>query len=227
MHVLRYLEGDSIQTDGQVGSPTAGSALVDVARVPITLNITGVHSRGVLLDHSARDAALAACDAFDAECLAQAERTPMRVFVANRSPNSLLLGRTPGATDPGGPSDIPIFYDSIPLSEGPSGVFAGHVIDPKGEVVPRVFVACFDSNLLYVIDPKTDSVESTLVTGRGPQSLAFEVSNDGDSHPRAIVYVAQFTDSYLSAISLDQRHPETYGATLATFGIPTPPRAAK
>jgi hypothetical protein len=41
------------------------------------------------------------------------------------------------------------------------------------------------------------------------------------------LYVGHFTDSYIGVFSLDLQHPETYGTSLGTLGVPKPPRASK
>src|SRR5690606_10920979 len=158
--------------------------------------------------------------ATDADCLALAEETPLDVYVANRSPNSLLVGRTAGADPEAKVSSLPEFYKSHPLTAGPSRVVIGHVTTPDGQTARRIFVLCVDSALIYVFDPERGKVESTIRTGRGPYSMAFDPIEP-------IAFVGHFTDSHVGVVSLDQRLPLTFGTTLATFGTPTPPRAAK
>jgi hypothetical protein len=225
MHVLRFIDEAPVTDSGE--ATMVGPQLVDAARVSVTLNASGVASRGVVIDSRRREAAQAKCAPSDQDCLREAERVPLDIYVANRSPNSLLLGKTTHVTDSGDASDVPAFYGNVPLTQGPSGVFLGEIVNSEGQVEPRVFVTCFDSSVVYVIDPERRRIESEFVTGRGPQSVAFEVLSDPDAKPRALMYVAQFTDSYVAVMSLDQRYPETYGATLATLGTPTQPRAAK
>lgn len=227
VHLLRYVPGTDVIADERDGSATSGPALVDVARVGVTLNASGVHSRGIVVDSQRRDAAIAACGAGDDSCRTEAERVALDVYVANRTPSSLLLGKTSGPSDLGGPSDVPAFYDNIPLTEGPSGVFVGKIMTAGGRVESRVFVTCFDSSVIYVIDPERRLIESQIFTGRGPQSIAFQLPDSGPSNVGALAYIAHFTDSYVSVVSLDQRFPKTFGATLATLGTPTPPRASK
>lgn len=225
VHVLRFIDDVSAASGSEPS--LVGPRLLDVARVPVTLNASGVVSRGLVVDSRRRDAATAQCDANDSDCLNSAGRIPLGVYVANRSPNSLLLGTTGHSSDAGDASDVPTFFGSVPLTQGPSGVFLGDIINPEGELEPRVFVTCFDSSVVYVIDPERKRIETEFFAGRGPQSVAFDVRPDADAQPQALMYVAQFTDSYVSVMSLDQRFPETYGSTLATLGIPIQPRASK
>jgi hypothetical protein len=152
-----------------------------------------------------------------------AARTPLDVYVANRTPASLLVGRTAQTDDLVGTSELPSFHDNIPLTAGPSRVVMGHIVDKAGNWVERVFVLCFDSATIFVYDPARRIVESEIFTGRGPHSLAFMQSDS--KLPYA--FVGHFTDSYVAVVSLDQRYPQTFGSTLAILGIPTPPRASK
>ena len=96
----------------------------------------------------------------------------------------------------------------------------GHVTAADGTKQPRVFVLCFDSALIYIYDPARREVEAEIRTGRGPFSMAF----DQDS---PLAFIGHFTDSYIGVVNLDQRHPVTFGSTVATLGAPEPPRASQ
>ena len=219
VHLLRFL--NPAQALG--GAPAAEDRplLFDVAKAPIAANSVGSDSRGIAIDDRGRRAAGLACNG-DQACLALAARVPLDVYVANRSPASLLIGRT-NQGEARAAGDLPVFHDNVPLTQGPSRVVLGHVIDPSGQPSPRVFVLCFDSALIYVYDPERRVIETQIQTGRGPHALAF----DPDPAQRRVAYVGHFTDSYVGVISLDQRYPPTFGSTLATLGTPSPPRAAK
>jgi len=222
----------------------AGTAL-------ITANSVGSDSRSIVIDDGAREAAYAACDAANcagkqdtadgaalSECRAmyascyQKGPTP-NVYVANRTPASLLVGSfTPDPAYAAGSSELPAFTDSLPLTLGPSRVILGKVRvpsnapnatpDPSGSYVleQRVFIVCFDSRKIFVYDPQRRLLESIVSTGRGPFALAVDEA-------RGRAYLAHFTDSYLGVISLDQRFPQTYAAIVASIGVPTQPRASK
>src|SRR5690606_14102490 len=203
------------------------SRLVDVAETPLTVNTLGVDSRGIAIDDP-RPRARAVCDELPAEerdgCLAEAERLPLDVYVANRTPPSLIVGRTREVTATGEPRDLPTFHDSIPLTAGPSRVVVGNVLvddgTPEGRPERRIFVLCFDSNLIYVYDPEERRIEAEISTGRGPHALAF------DREP-PLACRAHFTASYVGVVSLDHRSPWNYGALIASIGTPRPPRASK
>lgn len=145
---------------------------------------------------------------------------PLDLYIANRSPNSLLVGTIEARLGPLGNDGLPNFHDTIPLTSGPSRVFLGQVRTRAGNLERRIFVTCFDSALIYVYDPARRAVESEIPTGRGPHAMAFDPTEP-------VAYVAHFTDSYIGVVSLDQTHPETYGTMLASIGLPVPPRAAK
>jgi DNA-binding beta-propeller fold protein YncE len=126
----------------------------------------------------------------------------------------LLIGHTRP------PQEYPSFYDSIPLTVGPSRVMVGNVKTATGELESRVFVACYDSRRIFVYDPKRARIETEIFTGRGPHAMAVDST-------RGLLYVGHFTDSYVGVYSLDLGYPLTYGSMLATLGDPRAPRSSK
>jgi hypothetical protein len=187
--------------------------LVDGNGVAIDANSVGSDSRGVAVDGSARRRAKQRC-AGDADCNAAANLVPLDVYVANRAPSSLLIGRTQP------PQEYPRFFQSVALTAGPSRIVIGQVTTASGEKESRVFVACFDSRRVFVYDPQRSRVETEILTGRGPYALVVDPT-------RQLLYVGHFTDSYVGAYSLDLAHPATYGTMLGTLGTPKSPRASK
>lgn len=208
----------------------------------VAANSLGFDSRGLGVDATSREACEAECLATATDTSSQAiaaqsdcleacrDDVPLDVYVANRTPASLLRGRT---RDNG--SELPQFFDSLVLSTGPSRVISGEVLarcnptqasdDPCRRKENRLFVICFDSRKVYVVEPKTGRVESVFQTGRGPHAFATDVALS-TSEQHAFGYLAHFTDSYIGVIDLDQASP-TYGTFLATVGTPTAPRASK
>lgn len=207
--------GEEISVD-----PGARPEMFEAATSPIRSNSVGTLSRGIAIDDTDRRAAEDACAADDADCLDLAARVPLVVYVANRGPNSLLIGTTDSRDAVVAADDLPTFHDSIPLTAGPSRVVIGQVTTPSGARERRVFVICFDSALVYVFDPIRKRLETEIFTGRGPHALAFDAVEP-------LLYVGHFTDSYVGVVSLDQRHTRTYGAMVAALGEPTPPRASQ
>lgn len=193
-------------------------SLVRAASTNILVNSPGDHSRGLLVTSSDRDRAASACASGDGECVAAADEVPLDVYIANRTPNSMLLART-GGSDRLAPSDsLPRIYDTLPLTAGPTRIVSGPIVRPDGSTATRVFVICFDDGIIYIYDPEHRRIESEIRTGRGPYAMAFDPV-------RPVAYVAHFTDSHIGVISLDQSHPKTFGATLATLGMPEEPPA--
>jgi hypothetical protein len=187
--------------------------LVDGGGVSIDANSAGNDSRGLAVDASTRKAAEARCQG-DAACLSEAALIPLDVYVANRSPASLLIGRTRP------PQEYPYFFDSLPLTIGPSRVVVGRVRTPSGEEETRVFVICFDSRRIFVYDPQRSRFETEIFTGRGPHAVVVDTA-------RSLLYVGHFTDSFIGVFSLDLSSPATYGTMLGTLGTPKAPRSSK
>ena len=216
---------------------------IDASRSsPITTNSSGFESRGIAIDASARSACesptkgkcvegnLPAGMATRADCLlALCETTPVEVFAANRSPATLLIGRTPPPAPNTLPDDLPQFYDSQPMTAGPSRVFVGNILDKSGNLARRVFIICFDSRRVFIYDPATRRFEAEINTGRGPHAFALDVvdkkTDPNDVH--AYAYLGHFSDSYIGVIDLDQSHTSTYGTIVLSVGERTPPRASK
>jgi hypothetical protein len=188
--------------------------LVDGGGVNIDANSVGNDSRGLAVDASERKAAEERCADGDAACLGAAALIPVDVYVANRSPASLLIGRTRP------PQEYPYFFQTLPLTIGPSRVVVGRVRTPSGEEETRVFVVCFDSRRIFVYDPKRARFETEIFTGRGPHAVAVDTA-------RSLLYVGHFTDSFIGVFSLDLSSPATYGTMLGTLGTPKAPRSSK
>ncbi len=210
---------------------------------PITVNAGGWDSRGIALDPTERKSCEATCgdqhcsdqcstisdpadrdtcerDCWDDTCLQDCAKVPLAVYIANRSPPSLLVGETRTNVGPTGSDDQVSIYDSIPLSYGASRVLVGSVIGRDGNPQTRVFVSCFDSRYVFIYDPVGRRVDGQISTGRGPQGLVQD--------PLApYLYVVHFTDSYVGAVDLDMRNADTYATIVATIGVPKPPRESK
>lgn len=241
VHLIRYFADAEASPDRPYLTRPRATA--------IHINSVGSDSRGIAVDASARRSAelecatsagvLATCasdrrcvNGLDAAvrtaylgCLNAVAATPLDVFVANRSPSSLLIGRTTPAANALQSTELPAFYDSIPLTLGPSRVHVAQVIvgtaaDGQPLFERRVLVVCFDSRRVFVYDPTRRRIETEIATGRGPHALAFD-------QPHGLLFVGHFTDSFIGVVSLDRRFPHTYGKVLATVGKPTPPRASK
>lgn len=198
---------------GDTQSSPPRDYLVDGGGTTIDANSSGTDSRGLAVDASARRSAEERCKG-DEACLAAAALVPVDVYVANRSPASLLIGRTRP------PLDYPYFYQTLPLTIGPSRVVVGSVRTPSGEVETRVFVICFDSRRIFIYDPQRSRIEAEILTGRGPHAVAVDTA-------RSLLYVGHFTDSFIGVYSLDLSSPASYGTMLGMLGNPKTPRSSK
>jgi hypothetical protein len=158
-------------------------------------------------------------------CLKSCAPTPLGVYVSNRSPATLIAGKTSSNSSATSSDDLPTFNKNVPLQAGPSRVVIGSVRVPDGKggtrAEGRIFVICFDSRQIFVYDPTGDGrIESVIRTGRGPHSLVVDET-------RGLGYVGHFTDSYIGVIDLDQSHVRTYGKMILSVGAPVAPRAQK
>jgi hypothetical protein len=223
--------------------PDSGSVpprpfLVRAGQIPLNVSSSNVDSRGVAIVSTARTSCEKACGNAGIECLARcAKEVPLGIYVANRNPASLLVGRiytnlVREAATSASPGRITAafhtiaMHGSMPLDFGPSHVKVGQVVGQDGALVDRVFALAFDSRSVFIVDPVTDSMEAVVRTGRGPQELAIDSGRDaGDAY--SLGYVAHFTDSYLGVIDLDLRRPATYGQLVASVGEPLPPAEAR
>lgn len=200
---------------GDDASASPRPYLVDGGGVGIDANSIGSDSRGIAVDDSARRNAIARCAPDDETCLDSAALVPLDVYVANRAPASLLIGRTQP------PQEYPYFYDTLPLTTGPSRVVVGQVhAAHSGELETRVFIVCFDSRRVYIYDPKRSRIETEIFTARGPHAVVVD-------QERKLLYVSHFTDSYIGVYSLDLDKPQTYGSLVASLGAPKAPRSSK
>jgi DNA-binding beta-propeller fold protein YncE len=214
------------------GSSPSRPFLIRAAAQLITTNSGGFDSRGVAVIDSERRECESRCAASDANCLVGcAETVPLRIYMANRAPASVLVGRVHTVVNRSGPDTVSgafeevEFHDNLPLDFGPSRIEVGSVVGLDGALHERVFIVCFDSRSIFVLDPAFDRIESVIRTGRGPHDIAFDTGVDGGIH--SYLLVGQFTDSYIGMVDLDMRRPFTYGQMFATIGQPVPPKESE
>lgn len=208
----------------------------------VATTASATDSRGVAIDGAARRACEDACGEADRNaCLrACAETHPLGVYMANRAPAALVIGRVEtkfaeGAGANGvevtGAYELPSFQDSVPLAFGASRIEIGHVVDTQGRLSRRVFAVTFDSRFVFSYDPEARRVDAIIRTGRGPHAIAFdsgeEMGSDGKMHPYATMYVAHFTDSYVGVVDLDMNNRATFGSIYMTLGQPVPPKGSQ
>jgi hypothetical protein len=221
--VLRYVSDDAASPPRPFLSRAGAFA--------VSANATGIDSRGIAIDRRPRVACEAACAKTDTACLRTCASVPMPVYVASRSPSSLLVGEidttiTDNEKGPTGEYAVVRLFDAVPLSVGVSHVAVADVIGKDGALHPHVFAVSFDSRYIVSYDPAARRVDAVIRTGRGPHPITFDVGGTGaDQH--ALMFVGHFIDSYLGVVDLDMRHPETFGMMFAAVGKQVAPREAK
>jgi DNA-binding beta-propeller fold protein YncE len=116
-----------------------------------------------------------------------------RAYMINRSPPSLMTYDTSIGTG-GAPqnqfvtaTDICREASSLVLADGGEG--------------NRVYISCFQSGELYVVDPRGISrVEAVTTVGRGPFSVAAAAS-------RQLLFISTFLDDAIAVVDIDPASP--------------------
>jgi hypothetical protein len=247
------------QGAGTGGAPTSSSLyrpfLAKEAVFSLTANAGSTDSRGIVIDPTPRircklalPATLTPAERQQGEM--QCARRPARVYIANRSPATLIVGEIGEPSTDGTntyDADRLVIYQNIPLTLGPSRVYLAPIVDASGRLSLRVFVVCFDSAAIFIYDPEAGVVENIIRTGVGPYAMAFDpfdleaaargdVVNDdvrlGSMDPDLtakryrFAYVASFTQSYVQMLDLDNSRisKETFERVVFTLGPPTAPK---
>jgi hypothetical protein len=237
------------------GSSLHRPYLLNESAQPITVNLPGTDSRGLVIDPTQRIACEHGFSPTDPRIEQCAPTYPAGLYIANRTPPSLILGRV------GVPSfiedvaynpDTIALASNVPLLAGVSKVYLAPIVNSKGNYEKRIFIVAFDSNSIFVYDPNTGQVDQIPV-GNGPFAMAFDpftledlaLGNPvlGDPrHPDAQVdpnplqlktyrfaYVASFTNSYIQVIDLDDSRTDksTFETVVYTVGNPTIPKGTQ
>ncbi len=222
---------------------------------PITIGAGGTDSRGIAIDPTPRLACKAKVLPAGAgrtqadvdQDLQTCGQKPARVFIANRTPASLLIGEVGAATkstdtfDP----DRFLLHTQIPLSAGPSKVYLAPVVEGDGAYGLRVFIVCFDAATVFVYNPDTEQVENVIRVGLGPYAMAFDPfdMNDVATHAKVpfdprmagsglrryrFAYLASFTNSFIQILDLDNAQVDrsTFETIVFTLGQPTAPKGS-
>jgi hypothetical protein len=265
---------DVVLSDAPDGGALDGGALIDGGAVSESSLLrpflvreatlpSGVDSRGIAIDASPRFACKArvkpaggARTASDVARDTQAcARIPARIYIANRSPASLLIGEVGDASSTlesaYNPDSIRIF-ESIPLENGPSKVFVAPIVDSDGRYAMRVFITCFDSAQVFIYDPEARAIEASLRVGLGPFAMAFDPFDAAQAGANARVgilrdttrfngnaatveqrayryaYLASFTTSVVQVIDLDRSRPDStsFEHVVLSLGEPTLPKGS-
>jgi YVTN family beta-propeller protein len=120
---------------------------------------------------------------------------------------------------PGAPAND--LTESIDVCQTPSHITVHReVIDGApgrpSRVASRVYVTCFLSNQIMVVDPDTAVVTDTILVGRGPNDLEFD-----DARQRA--YVTNFSEMTIGVIDI-RPGSETRNRMIARIGTPVSPQ---
>jgi hypothetical protein len=110
--------------------------------------------------------------------------------MASRSPASLILGQIGGqngTSDSSYDPDALTLYGNVPLTSGPSNVYLAPIVDASGHYALRVFIVCFDTQLVYVWDPDAQVMENIIRTGAGPFAMTFDPFDLNDVATHAAV----------------------------------------
>jgi YVTN family beta-propeller protein len=134
-----------------------------------------------------------------------------RTFMLQRTPPALVGFNTSNG------QNIPT--DVVEMCNGPTFLHMTPPFQPDDDqgLDKRLFVTCFESGEVYVVDPYSPRVIAIVEVGRGPAGLAF--SNDDPLHPLA--FVAGFGANNLSVIDLAPGSATQYHVVLR-IGFPTP-----
>lgn len=213
IHLLRFFDDEASQPERPF--------LANAGAAPLDATSINIDSRGIAIAQGQRRACEESCAADAVDCLTQCAGIPLSVFVAHRTPASLLVAETRVNASATASDDLPKFHLSVGMPLGPSRVVIGEVIDQQGQRAERVFLISFDQRKIAIVDPEFPDYPDFVETGRGPHSLLVDVGPD-----YAYGYVAHFTDSYIGVIDLDQRSP-TYAQIVLTVGRPIAPRSSK
>jgi len=231
-----------LRFENDLGSSPARPFLSRGLSVGIATTASSTDSRGVKVDGSQRRACEEACGDVDRQaCLRTCvEKNPLGVYMANRAPAALVIGRIEtkftealdanGDVVVTGAYELPSFYESVPLAFGTSHVELGHVVDKNGKLSPRIFAVTFDSRFVFSYDPEARRVDAIIRTGRGPHAITFDSGFEdvsGQKRPYSTMYISHFTDSYLGVVDLDMNNPTTFGSIYMTLGQPVPPKGSQ
>jgi len=79
----------------------------------------------------------------------------------------------------------------------------------------QLYVPCFESGQVYVVDPETVELTAIIDIGRGPSAIAFSPTDPN------VAFVAGFADNNVSVIDLDPASPTQY-RVVQRIGFPHP-----
>ncbi len=193
-------EVDLLRYYSDFGSSQNRPFISKEAVTPITTNLGGTDSRGIAIDPTPR-LACRNVPGIDATTCAD---TPARVFIANRTPPSIIFGEIGGVSSDNGSynPDMLTLSGNVPLPAGPSRVYVAPIVNAQGRYEVRVFVVNFDSSTISIYDPNGTNalaLVDTIGVGPGPFAMAFDPFDLEDVAKNACVLPDPRVDPRLQA----------------------------
>jgi hypothetical protein len=155
-----------------------------------------------------------------------------RAFLTENNPPSVLVldTSTSPLRNPGQPLNQ--LTEIINVCQTPShmGARRGMVAGAPGtdsRIRTQLYVVCFLSDQIMVVDPDGPTVDGTILLGRGPNDIAFNFGDDGDpAAPPAPslrrAWVTQYTEMTIGELDLQPGSP-TQNRLVARIGKSVPP----
>ncbi|HZS42491.1 MAG TPA: hypothetical protein VFF06_36925, partial [Polyangia bacterium] len=152
-----------------------------------------------------------------------------RAFLTENNPPSVVVVDTrPSPLS----STLPLnqVVDIVDVCQNPSHMLVRSVETAGAPGAPplpqtRIYVVCFLSNQVMVVDPDRPEVLDTILLGRGPTEIAYyqRPVAPGAGVPSHRAYVSNFGEWTVSMIDLDPGSP-TENRVIARIGLPVPPQ---
>jgi DNA-binding beta-propeller fold protein YncE len=156
-----------------------------------------------------------------------------RAFITAGNPPSVVVLDTrslPQGNTPGQPQNR--LVDNIDVCQSPSHMGVRRTLASGATGTPartrtELYVACFLSNQVMVVDPDLPGVEDTILLGRGPNEIVFNYSDTDDPNPlpepaHRRAWVNTYSEMALAELDLDPASP-THNRMVARIGKPVPP----
>jgi hypothetical protein len=155
-----------------------------------------------------------------------------RAFLTENNPPSLLVLDTRITPDRNPGQPLNQLVDIVDVCQTPShmGVRRRQVPGATGtsdRVQTDIYVVCFLSNQLMVVDPDAPGVEDTILVGRGPNDVVFNFGDADDPDappppPNRHAYISQYSEMSIGVVDLDPGSPSK-NRMVARIGKPLPP----
>jgi hypothetical protein len=157
-----------------------------------------------------------------------------RAFMTQNAPPSVAILDTRLDQPEGRGLPANKIVDIVDVCQGPSHMSLRQqaVAGPAGagtNLRNSLYVACFTSNQVMIVDPDRPGVDETILVGRGPTELAFNYSGEETPaaerlptprHRRA--YLSLYSESTIGVVDVEPGSP-TENRLIARIGLPVPP----